>query len=136
MLRWVGSFVLVAAVALLGLTAWVLGTESGANWLAREAELLTDGAVRMTGVHGSLAEGIEVDGLEIAAGATRIGGQGLALRFLPAGLLSRRLSVSTLSARRIELVIRRSRAHRRALPRSAAFRAVPGGGRGPSRRRP
>jgi translocation and assembly module TamB len=105
MLRWIGSLMLVLVLALLALAAWVVGTEAGTAWLAREAEAFGGGALRIVRIRGTLAGGLEADELVITAGTTTISGKELALRILPAGLLGGRLSVANLRAGRIEITL-------------------------------
>jgi translocation and assembly module TamB len=101
--RWLASLVLIALAALALGVAFVAGTEPGAAWLAREAGAATGGALRLTGVTGSLARGLAADELLVRAPAATVRATGVTLRLAPAALLGGRLELEALGAARLEV---------------------------------
>ncbi len=103
--RWLASLLVIALVALAGLLAVIMGTERGTAWLATEVALLSDGAVRLSGVQGTVVEGLRIAELRIVARRTGFRARQVTLRLQVAELLRGRLAIEEIGAEHVAVAV-------------------------------
>jgi translocation and assembly module TamB len=101
--RWLAAAVLAVLIAVLGLVAFVTGTERGTAWLAARAESLSGGAVQLEAVQGSIVSGLRVGRVTVRAGDTTITGDTVVLQVHVAALLARRIAIAELRIARLAI---------------------------------
>src|ERR1700742_3500191 len=94
---WTGAGLLAVLVLLVGTVLIVPNTEGGRAYIVRKLSEVTDGKVRLVGVHGSFPAALDLDRLELRDS------QGLwlwvdhiSLRWSPGALLARHVNVDSL----------------------------------------
>jgi translocation and assembly module TamB len=94
---WTGVGLLSVLVLLVAIVLIVPNTESGRAFISREASKLTDGEVRLTGIHGSFPASLDLDRLELRdSQGLWLWADHISLRWSPAALLSRHVDVDLL----------------------------------------
>ena len=101
---WVLPFIVTALMLLLGFAYWCAASQLGTRWLLRTAAAQMDGVAQ--GVHGTLRDGLYVEGLSLAVPGADVRIVGLHLKVLWSELLERRVHVDDLSAVRIDVALR------------------------------
>ncbi|HEY6923226.1 MAG TPA: hypothetical protein VI653_07155, partial [Steroidobacteraceae bacterium] len=94
---WTGGGLLGLLVLLVGIVFILPNTEGGRAWISRKASELTDGQVRITGIHGSFPAALDLDRLELRdSQGLWLWADHLSLRWSPSALLSRHVDVALL----------------------------------------
>lgn len=101
---WTGPIAGIAVLVVGGFLYWVLATTPGARWALVTAAMQTGGSV--TGVAGSVWNGLHVDRLVIPTDAVSVDLAGLDLQVEWPALLQRQLHVRNLSAERLDVAMR------------------------------
>lgn len=108
--RWVfaglAGLVLLVAVSVFGFGYWVLRTEGGAQWVARQIDARAGNVLTLGQVSGTLDTGITIGRVEIDSPAAGIVADQLTLRVSLGGLLGRRLVVENLAAASVTYIQR------------------------------
>jgi translocation and assembly module TamB len=86
----VALFALVLAVATL---AWLVRTESGSRWLVEQGVQLAPVTIEISGVAGTLADGLAVDSLRLVFPAAEVRAAGIVVSWSPASLLAGIVSI-------------------------------------------
>src|SRR5690606_19535665 len=100
---WVLPFLVTGLLLLLGFAYWCVASEPGTRWLLRTVAAELDGAAQ--GVHGTLRDGVYVEGLSLALPDADVRAVGLHLKVLWPELLERRLHIDDLSAVRVDVAL-------------------------------
>lgn len=103
--RLAGAILVAVLAALVATGFFLLGTPAGARWLAAQVAVRSHGAVRFTGVSGTVAGVLEVEALVIEAGTTRIRAERIALDVRLDLLLAGRIGIASLGAARVEVAM-------------------------------
>src|SRR3569833_4639723 len=94
---WTGAGLVALLVLLASIALIVPSTENGRAFISREASELTQGQVRLTGIHGSFPAALDLDRLELRdAQGLWLWADHISLRWSPASLLSRHVDVDLL----------------------------------------
>lgn len=100
---WVLPFLVTSLLLLTGFAYWCFASEPGTRWLLRTATTQVDGTVH--GVHGTLRDGLYVQGLSLPLPGADVRVVGLHFKALWPELLERRLHVNDLSAVRVDVAL-------------------------------
>ena len=94
---WSGAGLLAVLVLLVSIVLVVPNTESGRAFISREASELTQGQVRLTGIHGSFPGALDLDRLELRdTQGLWLWADHISLRWSPWALLSSHVDVDLL----------------------------------------
>lgn len=108
-----------AALALIvGVLLWFAGTETALNWATRQAVAAAAGRLRLEGVHGSLYGPLRIERAVFETPERRVVLTDLILDWSPWDLLQRRLLVSRLDLKSLEIELKPSGKAPPQLPRS------------------
>ncbi len=106
--RWPGVLltlaVLLAALAVAGYA--FLGTQTALDWVLQRAVAETQGRLSIDGARGSLLSTVQVGRITWRGDDVDVEAEAIALTWSPTALLSRRIAVSGLGAKRIALFIK------------------------------
>ena len=86
----VALLALVLAVATL---AWLVRTESGSRWLVEQGVQLAPATIEISGVAGTLADGLAVDSLRLVFPAADVRAAGIVVSWSPTSLLAGIVSI-------------------------------------------
>lgn len=98
---WVLPFIVTVVLLLMGFAYWCVSTSAGTRWLLETAAEQFDGAAQ--GVHGTIRDGVFVEGLSLVLPGAHVRIVGLHLKTLWSELLERRLHINDLSAVRADV---------------------------------
>ena len=102
----IGGLVLLLVVAALGvLAAWIVNTEAGLDFVLRRFERLSAVSITASGARGTLSGPLEFDTLVVDHEALRIEASDLRLEPELANLLSRTISLRSVTAGALEVSI-------------------------------
>ena len=102
-LRWLGWGVALPVAALVGGSAWLLGTQSGLDASLALAQRATGGALQVEGARGRVLGGFDIDRVAWRTADLHIELDALALAWQPAALFERRLRIDHLTVARVVL---------------------------------
>ncbi len=115
-LGWSFSLILLLALCVTLLAAWVSGTQSGLRTVARLVDSATDGAIRLDGIEGRVFDRFTVESVRVDLPDLRVEVEGLRFAWSPLHLTDERLELNELVARRIRLATRPSEGSGGGLP--------------------
>jgi translocation and assembly module TamB len=94
---WMGAALLGILVLLVGTVLIVPNTEGGRAYIVRKLSAVTDGKVRLVGIHGSFPAALDLDRLELRdSQGLWLWADHLSLRWSPGALLARHVNVDSL----------------------------------------
>jgi translocation and assembly module TamB len=94
---WIGAGLLMVLALLVGTVFIVPNTDSGRAFIVREAAQLTNGQVRLNGIHGSFPAALDLDRLELRdTQGLWLWADHISLRWSPSALLDRHIDVDSL----------------------------------------
>jgi translocation and assembly module TamB len=94
---WIGAGLLGVLVLLLGTVLIVPNTEGGRAYIVRKLSEVTDGKVRLVGIHGSFPAALDLDRLELRdSQGLWLWADHISLRWSPSALLARHVNVDSL----------------------------------------
>src|SRR6201995_5383361 len=96
---WAGGILLAALLLLVSAILIIPNTDGGRAFIARKVSDLTDGQVRLAGIHGSFPAALDLDRLELHDGqGLWLWADHISLRWSPGALLARQVDVDLLHA--------------------------------------
>jgi translocation and assembly module TamB len=94
---WTGAGLLATLVLLIGVALIVPNTEGGRAYIVRKLSEVTDGKVRLAGLHGSFPAALDLDRLELRdSQGLWLWADHISLRWSPGALLARHVNVDSL----------------------------------------
>src|ERR1700742_258886 len=94
---WTGAGLLAVLVLLLGTVHIAPNTEGGRAYIVRKLSDVTDGKVRLVGIHGSFPAALDLDRLELRdSHGLWLWADHISLRWSPGALLARHVNVDSL----------------------------------------
>ena len=103
LLGWTGSTLLVLLAAVVGAAAWLVGSESGTQWLLATAARQLDG--QATNVTGTLWHGVRVGHLDVRVAGTEVAADDLDLTVAWPELMQQRLHVQSLTVAALRVAL-------------------------------
>src|SRR5215813_2320641 len=101
---WIAAGLLGLIVLLLGTLLVIGNTDSGRALIVRMTAQLTDGHVRLAGIHGSFPAALDLDRLELSDDqGVWLFADHISLRWSPSALLIRHVSVDSLHVARLHI---------------------------------
>jgi len=101
---WTAGVLLVVIVLLFGTLLIVGNTESGRAFIVRITSQLTQGHVKLAGIHGSFPAALDLDRVELSDdGGVWLFAEHISLRWSPSALLTRHVKVDTLHVARLHI---------------------------------
>jgi translocation and assembly module TamB len=97
------SAVLLLAGALAGTLAWLATSESALQWSARQAEAMSNGALTLGDVHGSLIGQLRIGTIRFETEYQRIEASTVVVDWTPRALLRRHVQIDTISVETLNL---------------------------------
>lgn len=97
------SAMVVLAGALAGSVIWLMRSESALQWTARQAEAMSNGALTLGDVHGSLIGPLRIGTLRFETEYQRIEASAVAIDWTPRALLRRHVQIDTLSVETVRV---------------------------------
>src|SRR3954471_8210832 len=94
---WIGAGLLGVLLLLVGTVLIISNTEGGRAYLVRKLSEVTDGKVRLVGIHGTFPAALDLDRLELRdSQGLWLWADHLSLRWSPGALIGRHVDVDTL----------------------------------------
>ena len=97
-------FATLLLIPLIGVT-WLVMTESGLHWAARQVEPYLPGQLRMQKLEGNLMGAIKVSGLQYEQDGMRTEADELILEWLPITLFAAKVDISRLQVRELSIIL-------------------------------
>lgn len=90
-------------VALAGALAWLAGSEAALRWSARQAESLSNGALVVRDVRGSLYGPLQIGTISFTTAYRRIEASAVNVEWTPRALLRRNVQIDAISAQSVKV---------------------------------
>jgi translocation and assembly module TamB len=104
-LRWLGGVLCGAVLAAVLALLWLLGTPPGTALLVRQAIALVPGSLEVSGLAGSVLDGISVAEVRYRVDETAVSLRGLQVQWRPAALAAGQLRIGPLVAEEVTVTI-------------------------------
>src|SRR3569833_1486245 len=102
--RWIGAGLLGVLVLLVGIVLIVPNTEGGRAFIVRKLSEVTDGKVRLAGIHGTFPAALDLDRLELRdSQGLWLWADRVSLRWSPGALIARHVNVDSLHVARLHV---------------------------------
>jgi translocation and assembly module TamB len=95
--------ILGGLLVLVGLLAWLLGTEPALQWCVQQAQRLSNGRLTLHAVHGSLYGPLHIGALSFQAGEKRYEVKQAQLDWAPGALLKLHIDITRLSLQELSI---------------------------------